>query len=244
MLKKTLALIFVSLFFTINTPLVWADAKGAGEVCDTAKDTCPAPNYSCQKYDSKTYLCLSRILSAGDTCDPRNTGVICPSGYDCQFDNVSKTDVCLTSTIVGTIFGRIRPPAPLASFLQKDSSGTGAISQFLSNLVSLIFALAALVLVFMIIWGAFDWLISEGDKEKIQGAQKKIISAIVGSILLAIAFALLRVFGQFTGFTFFEGQDYKVLSRNRQLNIEIIECRDTKKTTLSRRIGDTSVKCP
>lgn len=100
-------------------------------------------------------------------------------------------------------FGTISPPPVLDNLLQKDSTGAEGISLFLSNLIALFFSLAAVILVFMIIWGAFDWLISEGDKEKIQGAQKKIINAIIGIILFSIAFAILRVFGQFTGFTFF-----------------------------------------
>lgn len=107
-------------------------------------------------------------------------------------------------------FGTISPPPVIADFLKTDSTGTGALSQFLSNLVVLIFSLATIVLIFMIIWGAFDWLVSEGDKEKLSGAQKKIISAFVGFILLAIAFAILRIFGQFTGFTFFK--TWKVVS--------------------------------
>ena len=55
----------------------------------------------------------------------------------------------------------------------------------------------------MIVWGAWDWLISGGDKEKLQGAQKKLINAMVGIILFAIAFAAIKVLAKFTGFQFF-----------------------------------------
>lgn len=103
------------------------------------------------------------------------------------------------------IFGKITAPAPVAQFIAKDTATFG-ISPFLSNIISLFYTVGAVVLVFMLLWGAFDWIISEGNKEKIQSAQQKIISAIIGIILFAVAFAVITIVGQFTGFKFFEGQ--------------------------------------
>jgi len=102
-------------------------------------------------------------------------------------------------------FGTITPPSPIAGFLGPDITGAEGISKFLSNLVILIYIVAAVVLIFMLLWGAFDWMISEGNKEKLQAAQNKIISAIVGILLFAVAFAIISILGQFTGFTFFTG---------------------------------------
>lgn len=103
-------------------------------------------------------------------------------------------------------FGQIQAPSPIAGFISKDPSGAFGISQFLSNLIALFYAIAAIVLIFMLIWGAFEWLTSGGDKEKIASARGRIISAIIGMILFAIAFAVIQVLGVFTGFKFFVGQ--------------------------------------
>lgn len=103
------------------------------------------------------------------------------------------------------VFGKIQAPSPIAGFLDKNPTGSGAISQFLSNFISLIYVAAAIVLIFMILWGAFDWMTSGGDKEKVAAAQRKIINAVIGILLFAIAFAIIRVLGTFTGFTFFKG---------------------------------------
>ena len=73
-------------------------------------------------------------------------------------------------------------------------------------LITLIYIVATIVLLFMLLWGAFDWLTSEGDKEKVENARRKIINAIVGIMLFAIAFAIIQVIGQFTCFKFFAGQ--------------------------------------
>lgn len=107
-------------------------------------------------------------------------------------------------------FGTISPPPALKDFLKNDPSGAGAISDFLSRLVVLIFSIATIVLIFMILWGAFEWLTSGGDKEKLSSAQKRIVNAFIGIILFAVAFAIIRVLGTFTGFRLFEGQNYVI----------------------------------
>src|SRR3989344_8011081 len=103
-------------------------------------------------------------------------------------------------------FGTISPPPELLPFVNKGGSGAGGISLFLTNFVALIYSIAAIVLIFMLLWGAFDWITSGGDKEKLQNAQRKIINAIIGIMLFAIAFAVIQVLGVFTGFPFFHGQ--------------------------------------
>lgn len=105
------------------------------------------------------------------------------------------------------IFGTITPPSPIAGFIPAgDTSGSRAISKFLSNLIILIYSVTAVVLIFMLLWGAFQWLTSGGEKEQLASAQKRIMNAIIGIILFAVAFAIITVLGQFTGFKFFEGQ--------------------------------------
>jgi len=56
-----------------------------------------------------------------------------------------------------------------------------------------------LLVLVMLIWGAFEWITSGGDKEAVGKARSKIINALIGMAVLAIAFALARVAGQFTG---------------------------------------------
>ncbi len=113
----------------------------------------------------------------------------------------------LLAVDIKDIFGSISPPPALQKFIGDDPTGAGAISKFLSNGITLIYSIAAIVLLFMLLWGAFEWMTSGGDKEKLSSAQKRIMSAIIGIILFAVAFAVIAVLGQFTGFTFFAGQN-------------------------------------
>lgn len=111
-----------------------------------------------------------------------------------------------TPNPVENVFGKIVAPTAIQQFNGADVTGSAGISKFLSNLIALIFSLAMVVLIFMILWGAFDWLTSEGDKEKVENARRKLINAVIGIMLFAIAFAVIRIIGQFTGFKFFVGQ--------------------------------------
>ena len=137
------------------------------------------------------------------TCD-QYPGLSCLA--DPQHPEDTELYRCLPDPF-GTNFGKIQAPAPLAGFLQKDPTGAGGISQFLSNLIALIYTIATIVLIFMILWGAFDWLTSGGEKEKVEAARNRITYALIGMILFAVAFAAIAVLGTFTGFKFFVGQN-------------------------------------
>lgn len=126
------------------------------------------------------------------------------------------------STRVECKFGTISPPPQLVPFTSPDPSGAAGISKFLTNLVALIYSLATIVLIFMILWGAFDWMTSGGEKEKLESARNKIISAIIGIMLFAVAFAVIQVLGQFTGFTFFSQQTRPGVRQIRQTDTPCI----------------------
>ncbi len=103
---------------------------------------------------------------------------------------------------------------PLASFLalarsafavaeitiDRPSVGYDDLGTFLNRAITLAFIIAAIGVLVMLVWGAVAWIFSGGDKTAIEGAQKRIINAFIGLAILAVAFALARVAGQFLGF--------------------------------------------
>ncbi len=68
------------------------------------------------------------------------------------------------------------------------------------KLISVGIQLFILVIIFFLLiymmWGAFDWITSAGEKEKLTKAQNKIVNALLGML---IAFAVLTLFGVITG---------------------------------------------
>ena len=90
---------------------------------------------------------------------------------------------------VGDIFGTIAPP-----------TGTPAggdpilgIGKLFSVVIQLVIVVAALITLFQLLMGAIDWINSSGEKEKLAKAQNKILNAIVGLLLVIIAFVVFSV---------------------------------------------------
>lgn len=80
--------------------------------------------------------------------------------------------------------------------------GYSDLGKFVSNVLSLAFGLALLFVLIMLVWGAFEWIASGGDKDAVGKARNRIVNALIGLAVLAVAFALATVAGQFLGFDF------------------------------------------
>lgn len=92
-------------------------------------------------------------------------------------------------------------PTPFKDIVIEPPKGKGYadLGNFISNFLILVFSVGLLVVLMMLIWGAFEWITSGGDKEAVGKARNRIINALIGLAVLAVAFALARVAGQFTG---------------------------------------------
>ena len=73
------------------------------------------------------------------------------------------------------------------------------LGKIISNAITVIMIFGAIAVLFMFAWGAFEWITSGGDKERVAGARRKIIQAFVGLLLLALAFLIISTFGQIVG---------------------------------------------
>ena len=74
------------------------------------------------------------------------------------------------------------------------------LGDFITNVLILVFGLGVLVVLVMIIQGAFEWITSGGDKDAVGKARNRILNALIGLAVLAVAFGLANVAAQFLGF--------------------------------------------
>jgi hypothetical protein len=79
-------------------------------------------------------------------------------------------------------------------------AGYKNLGLFIGNVLTILFAIAVLVVLFMLVWGAYEWITSGGDKEAIGKARGRILNALIGLAVLSVAFALAAVAAQFLGF--------------------------------------------
>ena len=81
------------------------------------------------------------------------------------------------------IFGTIAPPTGVPT-------DAGA---FIGGAINIFLIVAAFAVLLYMLSGAFDWIISSGEKERIVKAQQKITHAIIGILIVIFALALFNV---------------------------------------------------
>lgn len=67
------------------------------------------------------------------------------------------------------------------------------VPQVTSTIVDLLFYVAAFLAVVYLIIGGIRWITSKGDKIGVEAARKQIVSAIIGLVVVAGAFLILKV---------------------------------------------------
>lgn len=81
----------------------------------------------------------------------------------------------------------------------KDLTGVAFLQSFIPNLITLLLVAGALIFLFMLIWGAIQWISSSGDKQALEGARGRITNAIIGIVILFAAFAIINLVELFFG---------------------------------------------
>lgn len=84
--------------------------------------------------------------------------------------------------------------------IQEPDKGFKTLGDFINKSITLVFIFAVLAVLVMLIWGAFEWITSGGDKDAVGKARGRILNALIGLAVLAVAFAIYRVAASFAGF--------------------------------------------
>ena len=79
------------------------------------------------------------------------------------------------------------------------TAGGTAAGKLIGSLVGAIFIFSFLLAFVYLLLGAFNWITSGGDKAKLESARDMITQAIVGIIIVAAAWAIMKLVGQFVG---------------------------------------------
>lgn len=88
------------------------------------------------------------------------------------------------------IFGKVAPPPGTPA-------GPDPLGSFIGAGVQTFFVVAGLAALIYLLRGAFSWIISGGDKEKLQKAQAMLRNAIVGLLLIVVVLSVLITLEEF-----------------------------------------------
>ena len=91
----------------------------------------------------------------------------------------------------------------LAQSLQIDPGGTqiqgpldssvDSLGKIITKVLGFIMPMAGIILLFVLISGGYDYMMSQGNADKVKSAQGKITSGIIGFILLIVSFLFVRL---------------------------------------------------
>ena len=77
--------------------------------------------------------------------------------------------------------------------------GITYLVKVLGNAASIFMVVVIIATLFFIVFGAIQWTSSNGEKEKIAAARKKITWALIGLIVALLAYFLINILGGFFG---------------------------------------------
>ncbi len=66
-------------------------------------------------------------------------------------------------------------------------------STIVGKIITILLILAIILALIFLIWGGIKWIMSGGDKQKIEQARAAIIGAIIGLVLAFLAYFILNV---------------------------------------------------
>jgi len=81
----------------------------------------------------------------------------------------------------------------------EDPKGTLFTSDLISTIIELLLFIAAIVFIFQFLLGAIQWIISEGDKTKLEKARSQIQNSLTGLFVAFLVFVILFLIGHFFG---------------------------------------------
>jgi len=92
----------------------------------------------------------------------------------------------------------------LAADTPLNACGTGSFSALcnltagnfgtvVGTLIQLLFVIAVVAALLYLIYGGFRWLISTGDKTKVTEAREHIIAAIIGLVIIFLAYFIINI---------------------------------------------------
>lgn len=76
---------------------------------------------------------------------------------------------------------------------------SGQFGPLVGLVITLLFIIAVIVALIFLIYGGIKWIISGGDKAALDSARNHIVAAIVGLVIVFLAYFIIQIVGGFFG---------------------------------------------
>lgn len=165
------------------------------------------PKISLAATSTGTFKC-NRTITGPCLIDNNNTN--CASGYSdggaCASGNILNCDYITGPCVVSSSGSSSTPLSSNTPVQITTLSGATGLNTSLDNIGSIIslavkflFPIAGIILLFYLVAGGFQIMLSSGDPKAMEGGQKKITNAIIGFVIIFIAFWLVVIISKIFG---------------------------------------------
>ena len=77
--------------------------------------------------------------------------------------------------------------------------GINTLGDLVSQVLRFLLPLGGIVLLLVLIWGGYDYMMSQGNPEKLKSAQAKITTGLIGFALLVFSYLIVRLLSTIFG---------------------------------------------
>ena len=98
-----------------------------------------------------------------------------------------------------TTLGPITGIGPLGNTFTSFGSSFIMLETILSNLIGALTIVASLWFIYQILLSALSWISSNGDKQNIQTAQKRLTNSFLGLLVAVVAYSVTALIGRILG---------------------------------------------
>ena len=99
----------------------------------------------------------------------------------------------LAAVVSTTVFAKVAQENELKNIT--GVSKTGSLKDNIILVINWILGFVGLVAVVMLVYGGFTYVISGGDEQKLESAKNTIIYAVIGIVVVLLAFVIVRAVG-------------------------------------------------
>lgn len=75
------------------------------------------------------------------------------------------------------------------------------VGELVTRVVSFLIPLAGIILFFVLVMGGYDFLLSQGNPEKIKSGRAKITAGLIGFVILITAYLAVKIIAMIFGLT-------------------------------------------
>lgn len=98
---------------------------------------------------------------------------------------IEKTNYFLLASPVNNVFGTpVKPPGPTWT------NPVEGISRIMVFSIRMALIIGVILVLFYLLWGAFDWITGGGDQDKLDKARQKMTNAVLGIVIMVAALGL------------------------------------------------------